>query len=165
MSDTFWDGTDGYEPQGRESNAMKALREKAEADSKTIREQAERLAKLEKAQAIQSLESVVKSKGLDPKVAALAAAQGVEPSEQAVEAFLKDYGDVFVKSGGSEPAGDSAGEADAGSSVPEGEQQALSAMAAASQGGQAPTGLDAMASKLNSFDNADDLIKFLESQG
>jgi hypothetical protein len=164
MSDTFWDGSDGSEYEGRESNAMKALREKAEADSKTIREMSEKLAKLEQAQAVQSLESVVKSKGLDPKVAALAAKAGVDPSEQAVEAFLKDYGDVFVKSGGSEPAGESEEEAASGSSVPEGEQQALSAMAAAGQGGAPPTGLSAMASKLDSFDNADDLIKFLESQ-
>ena len=66
MSDNFWaDGVDEVE----ETNAMRVLREKAEADSKVIREMAERLAKMEAKEQRSALEDSLKAKGLDPKVA------------------------------------------------------------------------------------------------
>lgn len=158
MSDMFWENED---EAPRESNAMKALREKAEADSKTIREMAERLAAMEKRDQEARVASVITSKGLDPKVAALAAAAGVEADEQAVEAWLKDYGDVFARKSGSEEPTGSTEEQHGESGTPTDEQVALAAMAAAAQGNTPAAGMGVLEQKIQSAESAEDLLKIL----
>lgn len=159
MSDMFWEDDTQHQP--RESNAMKALREKAEADSKKIAELTEAVNKLTKEVTTSRVEKVVTSKGLSPKVAAIVAAAGVEPTEQAVEAWLKDYGDVFAKAGGQEPA-EATGEEQSGEQVVSVEDQvALAAMAAAAQGAEPAKGLAALESQISSAKSEAELLKLL----
>lgn len=159
MSDMFWEDDDR---QPRESNAMKALREKAEADSKKITELTEQLQKLSREVSESRVERVVTTKGFDPRVAALAAAAGVEPTDQAVEAWLKEFGDVFVKTtSGQEPA-EATGEEQSGEQVvPDDEQVALAALAAAAQGAEPAKGLAALESQLRTAPDEAALLKLL----
>jgi hypothetical protein len=144
---------------------VKALREKAEADSKRLKEQGDQIAKLSARLAENDLRDVVTSKGLPAKVAKLAAAAGVEPTAEAVEAWVKDYGDVFITSGGptQEPAGQE-GAAPPAANVSADEQAALAAMAAAAQGGQAGSaGMSALEAAINGATDEEALLKILQS--
>jgi len=90
------------------------------------------------------------------------AAAGVEPTEQAVEAWLKDYGDVFAKrSTGQEPA-EATGEEQSGEQVvPAEDQVALAAMAAAAQGAEPAKGLAALEAQIGSAKSEAELLKLL----
>jgi hypothetical protein len=88
---------------------------------------------------------------------------GLDPTPQAIEAFLTKHGDKLAKRGAGEPNGttDAAG----GDVVPADEQAALSAMAAGAAGATPQAGLQALESQIKGFGNADDLMKFLKAQG
>jgi hypothetical protein len=158
MSTEFWaDDTDEVD----ETNAMRVLREKAEADSKVIREMADRLAKMEAKEARSSLEDSLKAKGLDPKVADLI------PKDTDPEKFLADYGALLVRAsteGSEESGGEAEGEPEG--EVSADEAAARAAIANAASGAQPKAGLDSVAAKLQpgAFDNAEDLLAFLQSQ-
>lgn len=156
MSDNFWaDGVDEVE----ETNAMRVLREKAEADSKVIREMAERLAKMEAKEQRSALEDSLKAKGLDPKVADLIPA-GTDP-----EKFLADYGTLLARKAEATDEVVEDGEDDAeGSAIPADEAAARAAVAKAASGAQPKAGLDATEAKIKDFDNAEDLLAFLATQ-
>jgi hypothetical protein len=159
MSDMFWEDDDSAP---RESNAMRVLREKAEADSKVIREMAEELKSIRRERDQEKVARVVQSKGLDPKVAALAAAAGVEPSEQAVEAWLGEYGNVFAVKSGQEPTGDGGDEQPPASDVPTAEQAALAAFAAAAQDATEPAkGLGVLSDKIKSASSPEEVLAAL----
>jgi hypothetical protein len=153
----FWEDDDDAP---RESNAMRVLREKAEADSKVIREMAEELKGLRAERDQEKVRSVVTSKGLDPKVASLAAAAGVEPNEQAVEAWLADFGDVFAKAG-QEPTGETGDEQPPVDEVPADEQAALAAFAAAAQGSEPAKGLAAVETQIKAADSPEAVLRAL----
>lgn len=158
MSNDFWqDGDDSIE----DSNAMRVLREKAEADSKVIREMAERLAKMEERESRRALEDRLKTKGLDPKVADLI------PKDADPDKWLNDYGTLLK--GASDPQPSAAGpEGDvpdgSDDGVPSAEQQFLATAAAAASGAKPPVGLDAVAAKMQEIDDPDALLAFLQSQ-
>lgn len=162
MSDMFWE--DNGQAQGQESNAMKVLREKAEADSKRLNEMADQVATLTSALNAERVEKVVTSKGYDSSVVAMLTDAGLDPTPQAIEAFLTKHGDKLAKPGA---AGEPNGTTDAagGDVVPADEQAALSAMAAGAAGAVPQVGMSALESKIKGFSNADDLMKFLQSQG
>ena len=155
MSENFWaDGVDEVE----ETNAMRVLREKAEADSKVIREMAERLAKMEKAENDRAALDKVTAKGLDPKVLDLI------PEGKDVDAFLADYGTLLAtKSEVTDEVTDEE-EGDEGSAIPADEAAARAAVAKAASGAQPKAGLDATEAKIKDFDNAEDLLAFLATQ-
>lgn len=158
MSDMFWEDDD----QPRESNAMRALREKAEADSRKIAELTETVTKLSQEVSATRVEKAVTSKGLPPKVAALAAKAGVGSDPEAVEAFLKEYGDVFAGSTGTEPTGESGDEQPpADDVVPADEQVALAAAAAAARGGQPAVGLKATEDKVRAAQTPEEVLAAL----
>lgn len=148
-----WDDTD----EGHETPAMRVLREKADADSKVIREMAERLAKMEKAENDRAALAKVKAKGLDPKVLDLV------PEGKDVDAFLADYGSLLA---GAAPSAEAEGDGDGseGDSVPDDEAAAQAAISGAASGAQPKAGLDATEAKIKEFDNADDLLAYLQSQ-
>lgn len=159
MSNDFWDNDTEVE----ETPAIRVLREKAEADSKVIREMADRLAKMEAKENRQALEDSLKAKGLDPKVADLIP-EGSDP-----EKFLADYGSLLARQA-AETNGetvDEAGDEDAGDSVPPDEAAARAAVANAASNAQPKGGLDSVAAKLQpgQFENAEDLLAYLRSQG
>lgn len=162
MSNEFWnDGDDSDEVT--ETNAMKVLREKAEADSQRIREMSEQIQKLLDRDAQRELDSVVKEKTLPPKVVALAKAAGVKDSE-GLNTFLTEYGDVFATAGsGTTDEGDQLPGSDDG--VPADEQGALSTMAGAAAGSVPAKGLEAVEASIKNAESAEDLLKVLGVQG
>lgn len=154
-NDQFWqDGND--DDSVTETNGMKALREKAESGSKVIREMAERLRKMEEKESRETLEKSLVEKGLDRKVADLIP-EGSDPNE-----WLKTYG-ALLKSGVV------ATEDTSGEELPDGvsaeDAAALAALSKASAGSTPKVGLDAVEARINSIDNADELLQFLQSQG
>lgn len=170
MSDMFWenDGSNGEPP--RESNAMRALREKAEADSKAIAELRDMVGELTKELSAGKVEKVVTSKGFDPGLAEIAkTVVGSDP--QAVEAWLKDNEKLFAKPAaaasaleGQEPTGDTGEEQSGeGSVVPADEQAALAAHAAAAQGSTPAKGLEAVVSSMSQAQSAEDVEKLLQT--
>ena len=162
MSDMFWENDT---ETGRESNAMRALREKAEADSKKITELTDAVSKLTEKLNSNEVTKVVSTKGLDPRVAELAkSAVGTDP--QAVEAWLEKNGDLFAKAGtpatpGQEPTPESEGEQPPASEVPADEQVALAAFAAAAQGSEPAKGMEALQSKISSVNSPEELAALL----
>jgi hypothetical protein len=153
MSDGFWqDDTD----EVPETNAMRVLREKAEADSKVIREMAERLAKMEARENESKVDSLITAKGLDPKV------KDLIPKDSDPEKFLADYGALFaVKQ--AEAEAEAEGSEDEGV-IPADEAAARAAVAGAASGAAPKAGLDSVEAKLQSFDNPEDLLAFLATQ-
>lgn len=145
-----------YEESEYETNAMRALREKAEADSKTIREMAERLQKMEEKQSRADLVSTITEKGLDAKVVDLIP-KDVDPGE-----WLKNYEGLFAKAtaGNSEPLAE---EQEVPDGVPADEAALMATAASAASGGKATTGLKAVEDKIQSFDNQEDLLAYLQS--
>lgn len=160
----FWDGNNG---EVQESNAMKALREKADSDSARLKTLEETNSKLLSRINEQDIRAVVESKGLPGKVAKLAAAAGVEPTTEAVEAWVAEYGDVFgikpADATSQEPSG--AGAATPAANVSVEEQAALASMAAGASGGTgAPlTGVSAVQAAINSAPDEEALLKLIYS--
>lgn len=142
-----------------ETNAMRVLREKAEADSKTIREMAERLAKMEERENQSRLDALIVAQGLDPKV------KDLIPKDSDPEKFLADYGSLLVRKSETPPGeGGEEDDGSAGDGVPADEAAAQAAISGAASGAQPKAGLDATEAKIQSFDNAEDLLAFLQSQ-
>lgn len=117
----------------------------------------ERLAKMEAQESRRNLESLVSSKGLDPKVADLV------PKDADPEAWLKDYGNLFARAGAVSEAQESV-EEDV-DTVPADEQDALSGIAASAQGAQPKAGLDALEAQIHSAGSEEELLKILQSNG
>lgn len=166
MSDvTFWDD-DGGSPQ-QESNGMRALREKAEADSRRLQELHDMVGTLSTELNRERVEKVITSKGFDPSVAGLLLDAKVEPTPAAVEAFLTKHAALLVKPVSSVDQGEptTTGQAAPVSTVPTGEQAALAAQAAAAAGSTPQLGIDAVDTKLKSFDSADELMAFIKGSG
>jgi hypothetical protein len=153
MSEYDWqDDTD----EVQETNAMRVLREKAEADSKVIREMAERLAKMEARENESKVDGLIVAKGLDPKV------KDLIPKDTDPEKFLADYGALFATKQ-AEAEAEAEGSEDEGE-VPADEVAARAAVANAASGAAPKAGLDATEAKIKDFDNAEDLLAFLATQ-
>lgn len=151
MSDnSYWQDDD----EVTESNAMRVLREKAEADSKVIREMAERLRKMEEAEQRRNLESTLNAKGLDPKVAELI------PADANPEEWLTTYGNLFGAA--STASQEEAPVTDDG--VPADEAAALAAMGTVASGAQPKAGLNSVEAQILAATNEEDLLRFLHSQ-
>ena len=122
----FYGGADGAGDS--QNNPIRALREKAESDSRTIKELRDELQKIKDAQRTTSVADLLKSKGLDPIVADLVP-KDVEATPEALDAWYGKYGKAFASTSaasGNDAAGDGDGSDDsAGSTIPEGEQDAL----------------------------------------
>ena len=161
MSEWYEDDNDNSGTS--ESNAMRVLREKAEADSKLIREMSEELKEYRRERELDKLTGVAKSKGLDPSVVALATKAGYDPNEQGLDGFLKDFGGLIAKPAG-EPEAEGEQLPGADDSVPAEEAAALEAMAAASQSAVPAKGIAALEAQMSSINDPDEFIKFLQSQ-
>lgn len=163
MSETYWD--EENETRG-ESSVIKVLREKAEADSKVIREMAEELKEIRKERQLDKLSKVVASRELDPSVVSLAEKAGYELSENGLESFLKDFGTVVSKPAPKpdEQSGEEQTAAGLVQTVVAAEEQAsLEAMSAASHGVQPAVGLAASASAINAADSPEAVMAVLQT--
>lgn len=162
MSEWYEDNDDNN--GASESNAMRVLREKAEADSKLIREMSEELKEYRRERELDKLTGVAKSKGLDPSVVALATKAGYEANEQGLDGFLKDFGGLITKPAegseteGEQPLGDE-------TTVSAEEQAALGTMAAASQSATPAKGIAALEAQIMGATDEEALLKILQSNG
>lgn len=152
--------SNGYDWQedNQETNAMRVLREKAEADSALIREMRDELRAMRDERQRDALSQKVVAKGLDPKVMDLIP-EGTDPQK-----FLDDYADLF-KTKVEAPAGETEVEGEVlPDGVPADEAAAHAAVAAAARSATPASGADSQAAKIASFDNADDLLAYLATQ-
>lgn len=77
-----------------EQDLIKRLRKAERSKDKTIKELQAQLNELMSSQREVNVKSVLESKGLSPKVAKLLPAD-IEPSAEAIDSWLSEYGDVF----------------------------------------------------------------------
>lgn len=157
MSNQFWqDGDDPDEVQ--ESNPMRVLREKADADSKVIREMAERLRKMEEKEQRRELADKIVAKGLDPKVAALI------PADKNPDEWLNEYAGLFARPAEVEAEPSEEEGAGADDSVSAENAAALAAIAASAKGGVPKGGLDAVEAKIKgNWDSQEEFMEYLQS--
>lgn len=88
--DDIFDIEDDYEPD----NAVKNLRKAERAKSKRIKELEGELESLRKFQRESVVSSVLTSKGVNPKIAALIPSD-IDTDAEAIGTWLENYGDVF----------------------------------------------------------------------
>lgn len=94
-----YDGDDTDEGQfPGETPAMKQLREKAEADSKRIKDLQTQLETFAMRERERSLAEVITAKGLDQRVGKLIPKDADSPEK--VEAWLSEYGELFASKAG-----------------------------------------------------------------
>ena len=97
-SNDNWEDNDDldYEVQGSdESNGIKDLRKAKRADEKRIKELTEKLEAFERQQRESTIKSVLESKGVNSKAARLILKDLDEVSEDAVNTWLLDNGDLI----------------------------------------------------------------------
>ena len=153
--------SNGYDWQDedavQETNAMRVLREKAEADSALIREMRDELREMREERLRTKAVEKVTAKGLDPKVLDLIP-EGTDPQK-----FLDDYADLFKsKAEATAPVEDQVDDLPDG--VPADEAAAHAAVASAARSATPASGADSQAAKIQSFDNAEDLLAYLATQ-
>jgi hypothetical protein len=165
MSDMFWEDDGGQTARPAESNGMRVLREKAEADSKRLNEMADQIATLTSSLNAERVEKVVTSKGYDPAVVAALTEAGLPADPQAVSAFLEKHGNLFAKASGVTDEQTGTGAATGESVVPGDEQAAMQAQAAAAAGAQSTTGMSALENQMRGATSVDELMKVIQSSG
>ena len=96
-SNDNWEDNDDldYEVQGSdETNGIKDLRKAKRADEKRIKELTEKLEAFERQQKESTVKSVLESKGVNSKAARLILKDLDEVSEESVNSWLRDNGDI-----------------------------------------------------------------------
>ena len=96
-SNDNWDDNDDldYEVQGSDdTNGIKDLRKAKRADEKRIKELTEKLEAFERQQKESTVKSVLESKGVNSKAARLILKDLDEVSEESVNIWLRDNGDI-----------------------------------------------------------------------
>ena len=96
-SNDNWEDNDDldYEVQGTdETNGIKDLRKAKRADEKRIKELTEKLEAFERQQKESTVKSVLESKGVNSKAARLILKDLDEVSEESVNSWLRDNGDI-----------------------------------------------------------------------
>ena len=101
MSNNYWDDedddldTDVSESQMDGSDLLKKLRKAKRNDEKRIKELTEQLETLSKAQRERTVKEVLEKKGVNPKAVRLILKDIDEVSEDSVNNWLEDNGDLF----------------------------------------------------------------------
>ena len=89
------DDLDMFETGNDESNGIKDLRKAKRADEKRIKELTEKLEMFERQQRESTIKSVLESKGVNSKAARLVLKDLDEVSEESVNNWLRDNGDLI----------------------------------------------------------------------
>lgn len=173
MADSWNKPDDGYDddddfdsdPQEGGKGKKNPLREhlrKLEKENKDLKEANQ---KFNQQLRQNSIETVLTSKGLNPKVAKLVP-EAVEPTAEAVGKWLEDYSDVFTPS--SEDGEGSSGEGGQESSEASAQGEAMGRISEATSAAQTPSGKkqDEQARRLASDDlTKEELLKMIEQEG
>lgn len=154
---------DDFSGTDNNSSGPKALRDALDAEKAKNKDLTERLSKLEGAQRQSAVQSVITAKGLSPKVAKLIPSD-VEPTEDAVTAWLEEYGDVF---GASTPSAEGEGvdDSSAGTTVPEADQTALQAIQASAGSGVTPDAVTALQQKIKNATSSQEIAELMAEAG
>lgn len=102
------DDSDSYYEDAGSSALVRKLRKELKAAKKALNERETALTSLKSEFRTRTIKDVLASNGANPKIAAFVPAD-IEPSEQAVNEWLNEYGDVFgfkpsTSDDGSQPA-------------------------------------------------------------
>jgi hypothetical protein len=158
MSNNYWDDEDDDLDTETDapmdgSDLLKKLRKAKRADEKRIKELTEQLEGLSKAQRERTVKEVLEKKGVNPKAVRLILKDIDDVSEESVNNWLEDNGDLF----GLTPTED----APAVSNV---DRAALRQQDAITQGATTPDRAENLEQRLNSAESAEEILSILRSQ-
>lgn len=168
MSNEYgFDENDVYGQQTQEapSNAMKALREKAEADSKRIAELSDMVNKLTTEHRISSVGSLFEQRGVSPKVAKFY--DGDADAAQ-VDAWIQENSDVFGFQGAQAVAHQEVDPTPSPAAPPAvslADQEAFLRMQSMSIDGTPAANNDEVVGALNSAQSMEDLLAAMQRHG
>ena len=157
MSNNYWDEDDDDdtmdEVQMDGSDLLKKLRKAKRADEKRIKELTEQLEGLSKEQRERTVKEVLEKKGVNPKAVRLILKDIDEVTEEAVNNWLDDNGDLF----GITPTQDAPG-------ISEVDRAALRNQDNFSQGAITPDRAENLEMRLDNAQSAEEIISLLYSQ-
>ena len=158
MSNNYWDDEDDdldtdTETQMDGSDLLKKLRKAKRADEKRIKELTEQLEGLSKAQRERTVKEVLEKKGVNPKAVRLILKDIDDVSEESVNNWLEDNGDLF----GLTPTEDAP-------AVSTTDRAALRQQDAVTQGATTPDRAENLEQRLNSAESAEEILSILRSQ-
>ena len=157
MSNNYWDDDEDdldtdMEVQMDGSDLLKKLRKAKRSDEKRIKELTEQLENLSKSQRERVVKEVLEKKGVNPKAQRLILKDLEDISEESVNNWLEDNGDLF------------------GLTSPEASEEkqlnlaALRQQDAVTQMGTTPERADDLESKISNAQSADEILNILRAQ-
>jgi hypothetical protein len=157
MSNNYWDEdededtTDDVQMDG--SDLLKKLRKAKRADEKRIKELTDQLDGLSKQQRERTVKEVLEKKGVNPKAIRLILKDIDDVSEESVNNWLDDNGDLFgLTKSNDAPA------------VSDIDRAALRNQDSITQGATTPDRAENLEMRLNNAESAEELISILYSQ-
>ncbi len=159
MSNNYWDeedddlDTDVSETQMDGSDLLKKLRKAKRNDEKRIKELTEQLEGLTKSQRERTVKEVLEKKGVNPKAVRLILKDIDDVSEESVNNWLEDNGDLFGLTQTQEAP-----------QASETDRAALRQQDVMTQGAITPDRAENLSLRMDQADNLDDFLNVLRSQ-
>ena len=158
MSNNYWDEDEDdldteTETQMDGSDLLKKLRKAKRNDEKRIKELTEQLETLSKSQRERTVKEVLEKKGVNPKAQRLILKDLDEVSEESVNNWLEDNGDLF----GLTVTQDAPAVSDI-------DRAALRQQDAITQGAITPDRAENLEQRLNNAESAEEILSLLRSQ-
>jgi hypothetical protein len=159
MSNNYWDeedddlDTDVSETQMDGSDLLKKLRKAKRNDEKRIKELTEQLEGLTKSQRERTVKEVLEKKGVNPKAVRLILKDIDDVSEESVNTWLEDNGDLFGLTSTQEAP-----------QASETDRAALRQQDVMTQGALTPDRAESLNLRMDQADNLEDFLNVLRSQ-
>jgi hypothetical protein len=159
MSNNYWDeedddlDTDVSEAQMDGSDLLKKLRKAKRSDEKRIKELTEQLEGLSKSQRERTVKEVLEKKGVNPKAVRLILKDIDDVSEESVNTWLEDNGDLFGLTSTQEAP-----------QASETDRAALRQQDVMTQGALTPDRAESLNLRMDQADNLEDFLNVLRSQ-
>ena len=159
MSNNYWDeedddlDTDVSETQMDGSDLLKKLRKAKRSDEKRIKELTEQLEGLTKSQRERTVKEVLEKKGVNPKAVRLILKDIDDVSEESVNNWLEDNGDLFGITSTQEAP-----------QASETDRAALRQQDVMTQGALTPDRAESLNLRMDQADNLEDFLNVLRSQ-
>lgn len=159
MSNNYWDeedddlDTDVSETQMDGSDLLKKLRKAKRNDEKRIKELTEQLETLSKSQRERTVKEVLEKKGVNPKAVRLILKDIDDVSEESVNNWLEDNGDLFGLT-----------QTQDAPQASETDRAALRQQDVITQGALTPDRAENLSLRMDQADNLDDFLNVLRSQ-
>jgi hypothetical protein len=159
MSNNYWDeedddlDTDVSDTQMDGSDLLKKLRKAKRNDEKRIKELTEQLETLSKSQRERTVKEVLEKKGVNPKAVRLILKDIDDVSEESVNTWLEDNGDLFGLT-----------QTQDAPQASEMDRAALRQQDVITQGALTPDRAESLNLKMDQADNLEDFLNVLRSQ-